>query len=75
MTNNRKIGAGREAIRSWDSRIGVSACGGTAVVFEFVGEGGTMFQRIVPLSSEEGRHTGGCDVTGHQLPSRLNTKG
>ena len=34
-----------------------------------------MFQRIVPLSCEEGRQTGGCDVTGHRLPLRLNSTG
>jgi len=46
MTNNRNIGAGREVIRSWDSRMGDSACGGTTVVFEVVGEGGTMFNAL-----------------------------
>jgi hypothetical protein len=46
MTNTRKIGAGREAIKSWDSRMGASTGGGATVVFEVVGEGGTMFNAL-----------------------------
>ena len=67
MTNNRNIGAGSEVIRSWDSRMGASACGGTTVVFEVVGEGGTMFNALYQVGWEEGRQTGRCDVTGHRL--------
>jgi len=42
MTSNRKTGAGSEAIKSWDSRMGGSATGGTVVVLLAVGDGGDM---------------------------------